>query len=435
MPLVTVREFAKLTTASVEPTLDNATVTESAFDWLCRESARLSGSGAPLVQYENRRILRLDNYVGVIETPCGTRLEILPKSSSDGDGPERARSLLKKIICRCLDVPARGTNATGLELFAAPLTEWLMREFLVALERLIKRGVRFDYRRREEQLRYLTGRLDLARQLRQPPGRQSFFHIEHDILKVDCPENRIIKSTLGRVCEITRDPKNWRLSHELSAYLESLPPSNDIVRDFRGWRRNRVMAHYGPIRPWCSLILNELLPMAIVGEWDGISLLFPMEKLFERYVEICLSQQLPKSVRLLRTPSSEHLCRHNGSGWFNLQPDLMIQGPNQRWVLDTKWKLLDSRKIGPGEKYRLSQPDFYQLFAYGHKYCGGVGDLFLVYPRTRDFDEPLEHFDFGADMRLWVVPFDLDSESLVLPENCPIYDLFAMPVKESVEAA
>ena len=74
---IVVREFARLSTAEVgAPSLDERQVTASAFDWLCRESARLQKSGASLVQLDDRQCLRLDNYVGVIETPCGTRIEI-----------------------------------------------------------------------------------------------------------------------------------------------------------------------------------------------------------------------------------------------------------------------------------------------------------------------------------------------------------------------
>lgn len=79
-PVITVREYARLTTDKItEPTLDLAQVSISAFDWLCKLNATFSNAGAALVQLENRCLLKLDNYVGVLETPCGTRLEILPK--------------------------------------------------------------------------------------------------------------------------------------------------------------------------------------------------------------------------------------------------------------------------------------------------------------------------------------------------------------------
>ena len=68
---VTVREYARLTTASiVESTLDKAQISSSAFHWICQCSENLSASGAALVRIESRESLRLDNYVGVIPDLC-----------------------------------------------------------------------------------------------------------------------------------------------------------------------------------------------------------------------------------------------------------------------------------------------------------------------------------------------------------------------------
>ena len=84
MLAITVREFARLTTSSIEPTLDRAQISVSAFDYLCRLASSFNG-GTGLLQVEDRAWLKLDNHVGVIETPCGTRIEILPNSFMDED--------------------------------------------------------------------------------------------------------------------------------------------------------------------------------------------------------------------------------------------------------------------------------------------------------------------------------------------------------------
>lgn len=414
MRSVVVREYARLTTAPVgQPTLDQVQIPESAFEWLCKESARLRQSGASLVQMDDRRWLRLDNYVGVVETPCGTRIEILPKCV-DGPGEvESARRLLRKMLARCLNLPTRETGPTNIQTFSAPLTEWVMGQFLAELDHLIKRGVRFDYRAVREQQRYLRGRLDATRQLRQPPGRQHLFQIEHDLFDVDRPENRLLRTALDRVCRITRDPGNWRLSHELATFLASVPPSQDVANDFRRWRDDRLMAHYRPVRPWCSLILNEQTPMSVLGEWHGTSLLFPMEKVFERYVEACLRRTLPSDADLTPSASSKYLCSHKGDSWFLLKPDFLVQRGRQRVVLDTKWKRLDESLGGSRDKYGLSQSDFYQLFAYGQRYLDGEGTLLLVYPKTTAFQSPLDEFVFDGQLRLLVVPFDLEHGRLI----------------------
>lgn len=414
MQSVVVREFARLTTAELRaPSLDEAQVSASAFDWLCRESTRLQRGGAQLVQLDDRRSLRLDNYVGVIETPCGTRIEILPKSADEVDGPEPSRRILRRMLERCLDVPTRESSPTDLQTFDAPLTEWVMQQFLHALDRLVKRGLRFDYHAVQEEQRFLRGRLDVARQLRQPPGRAHLFQIEHDIFDPDRAENRLLRSALDRVCRLTRDASNWRLSHELATYLAPVPASRNVDADFRRWRDDRLLAHYRPVRPWCALILGSETPLSLVGAWHGCSLLFPMETLFERYVEACLRHSLPDSFTVKASARQHHLVRHLGAPWFTLIPDFLLIGEERTIVVDTKWKRLDAALGNPSDKYGLSQGDFYQLFAYGQRYLHGVGDMLLVFPQTLSFREPLPVFSFSDELRLWVLPFKLAEERLI----------------------
>jgi len=120
---ITVREYGRLTTADIKSTLDEAQVSPSAFQWVCRVSENLSASGAALVQIEGRQWLRLDNYVGVIETPCGTRIEILPKYLDAGDDVSRARHLLIRMLERALGLPDREVGPAVLHTFKAPLGE------------------------------------------------------------------------------------------------------------------------------------------------------------------------------------------------------------------------------------------------------------------------------------------------------------------------
>lgn len=415
---VEVREYARLTTAAVEAHLDQASIPSSAFDWLCERFAVNRSGGAPLVQVEGARALRLDNYVGVVETPCGTRIEILPKHVGGEPSLGRLRALLVRMITQALDLPVREMGPTGLQLFDHPASEWLISRFLQALDRLVKRGLRFEYERIEEESRFLRGQLDVGRQLRQPPGRRHLLHIRHDVFSPDRPENRLLKAAVVYARQVTRQTDNWRLAHELSVLLEPVPASQDFERDFRAWRHDRLTALYTEVRPWCELLLQRRTPLTQAGDWQGLSLLFPMESLYERFVAGCLAARLAPGARLRPQASSEWLCRHRDSNWFQLRPDLLVSFAGQRTVLDTKWKRLDISLGNARDKYGLSQSDFYQLYAYGQRYLSGAGELFLIYPRTDVFQRPLEPFHFDSRLRLWVVPFDLDSETLVQGEWC-----------------
>lgn len=434
--LVVVREYARLTVQPGYKTLDWHSISDSAFRYLCELSAGFTQGGANLLQMENRLSLRLDSFVGVVETPCGTILEILPKHADHADDANWARGLLRKMLPCALDLATRDVSTASIELFRRPLSEWVMEQFLQSLDHLVKRGMRFDYLRVEEEQRFLRGQLDVARQMRQPAGRQHFFQIRHDVFSPDRPENRLLKSALNKICKHTREAGNWRLAHELASLLAEIPGSTNQAKDFRAWRKDRLMAHYQPVKPWCELVLGEHMPLAIKGKSHGISMLFPMEKLFERYVANRLQACLFAGATLNAQVSRESLCKHDGNDFFRLKPDLLLTHGKKSWVLDTKWKRLDGilRTYGDDDgarKYGLSQSDFYQLFAYGHKYLGGKGDVVLIYPVTREFGKQLPVFNFSTELNLWVMPFDLDKETL-LYEDVPLPLTSASWVEQSV---
>lgn len=411
MILITVREHARLTTGLVlAGNLDEASIPKSAFDWLCREFQGCRVGGAALVQVEDPRWLRLDNYVGVLESPCGTRIEILPKHVRGETDVPTARKVLVRMLRHCLRLPVRDAGPTALQTFDAPVSDWIIQQFLLQLDALMRRGLRFDYHLVEEEVQFLRGRLHVARQIRQPAGRQHLFQVEHQVFDANRAENRLLVCALDKVAAMTREPGNWRLAHELQHQLAEIPRSHNTASDFRRWSRDRLMSHYSNIKPWCELILGDRNPMSALGEWTGRSLLFPMEKVFERFVEVSLRHRLPREATLRTQAASRYLCRQRSRQMFQLRPDFVIEYHGATWVVDAKWKLLDAGNVR--NNYDLSQSDFYQLFAYGKRYLAGSGQLVLVYPGCETFQTPLERFDLEDGLLLDAVPLDLKSGCL-----------------------
>lgn len=421
MTLITVREHARLTTGLARVgSLDEASIPASAFEWLCRDMQRHRAGGAALVQLEDQRWLRLDNYVGVLEAPCGTRIEILPKHVHGETDVATARNVLVRMLRHGLRLPVRDVGPTALQTFDAPVSEWIIQQFLVELDLLVRRGMRFDYHPMEEELRFLRGRLQVARQIRQPAGRQHLFQVEHQVFDANRPANRLIASALDKVAGLTRESANWRLAHELEHQLVEIDRSHDVAGDFRHWKGDRLMSHYCSVRPWCELVLGNRNPTSVVGEWTGRSLLFPMEKVFENFVEACLRRHLPPGAKVKPQAASEYLCRQGSRQLFQLRPDFLITYRGATWVVDAKWKLLDA--VDVANHYGLSQSDFYQLFAYGKRYLAGAGQLMLIYPSTERFNAPLGTFDLADGLSLDAIPLDLKSGGLpsgYLPVRCP----------------
>ena len=60
-------------------------------------------------------------------------------------------------------------------------------------------------------------------------------------------------------------------------------------------------------------------------------------------------------------------------------------------VSENSWPL-HSHASHSKNKYKISQSDLYQLYAYVEKYLGGEGTVILIYPAHVDFSEPLPGF-------------------------------------------
>ncbi len=415
--LITVREYAYLSvtyTGCPESTIDHAYISSSAFEHLCGLSASFSKHGAKVFELAGRRKLKLDQYVGVIETPCGTRIEILPKHVDLNGTNDQAvilaeRKLLQKMLSVSLHLPYREAGSANLNRFKQPLHEWIMTQFLASFERLVQRGLRFDYNRVQEDQKFLRGQLQHVKYMRQPPTKKHIFPIEHDVYEVNRPENRLIRTALEVVCKKTKDANNWKLAQELRLMTNEIPRSHKIKQDFRQWQTGRLLALYTEIKPWTELILGEYMPIATSGDWRGMSLLFPMEKLFEHYVAYHLRRNLPE-CKVKTQHATEHICQHKESSIFKLKPDIFIERFNDKnIVVDTKWKLIDQNDRGG--RYGLKDSDIQQMFAYSHYYLKHESEVILVYPyRVERFNQPLPEFGFrqteGAKLR--VVPFNLD---------------------------
>lgn len=407
-------------------------VPATVFSWLEEQCLRSADTGKAAwlrwAPHRGRRVIKVTSFVGVIRAPNGYQIEVLPKvGKAIGGGDVEARQLLIEMLCCLHGFRHVQTDSAKLSAARMPLLEVFISEFLRTVEHIVKRGLRCDYRQRQDNLFALRGKLLMSPHMRQNLFRADRFFTEHDEFSANRPENRLIHAALQRVLHLTKTHSNQKLARELDFVFADIPPSIQPRIDFQLVRLDRGMGYYADALAWAQLILNEESPLTGSGQHSAPSLLFPMEAVFEAYVAKHLRRQLTSSLHLKAQARSHHLVRHREQDWFQLKPDLLVRDLDRDLlVLDTKWKLLDGLKANGTNKYGLSQGDFYQLQAYGLSYLNGTGDIVLIYPKTDDFAEPLPVFDFPktSGMRLWVLPFCLKKRLLMIPNALKLRSVF-----------
>jgi 5-methylcytosine-specific restriction enzyme subunit McrC len=420
--MIQIREYGILTDdTSVSSSLDVGIVSKQTFNWLLSLQERWKGSD-PLLNLQSRHSIKLGSYVGFLQSPSGESIEVLPKIQKRQPALHEIhnlRSLLKRMLLTSMHLKPREADVASLQVSNTPMHEWLINQFLVELTILVGKGLKFDYKSISEESRFIRGKLELEKQIKQGPGKAASFHIKHDVYSVNRLENRLLKHALTYAFNITKDPENWRLANELNHLLSEVSSIFNPEDKLDSWDEGKLMQSYSAVKPWCELIIRKMNPNFQFGGFKGIALMFAMEFLFESYVEHSLRKKLSPRVKLKSQASSQYLINdhksesHISSQWFCLKPDLLLSSFDKSSVLDTKWKLLNSSLVSTKDKYGLKQSDFYQLYAYGQKYMKGEGNMMLIYPSHLDFTEPLSVFSFDSKLHLWVVPFDLYHGQLV----------------------
>ena len=429
-----------------KPTNDLRAVPDDVFKYLedhyiytsCKEPGKETAQGKETYwlrpgRYASAKIIQVTNYVGVVRTPGGHQIEVLPKigksnQAGQENNHEDVRDLLIQMLSCLREFPSSiNVGDANLRTTRMNLLEIFIRAFLESVKPVVKHGLRKDYINQRDNLFVLRGKLLVSQHLRHNLVRPDRFYTEHDEFSVNRPINRLLSAALQRVMSWTTSAQNQQLARQLQFAFADVPPSTNPHADFQRVRWDRGMKYYEEALSWAKLILNTSSPLTNAGQHRAPTLLFPMERVFEAYVGRHLPKQFPE-YKVRKQAKSFHLVKHDGKKWFGLKPDFIFRDKDGETcaVLDTKWKLLDQDE----KQYGLSQSDFYQMYAYGKHYLDDKGFLMLIYPKTDRFDKPLPVFDFpGASptgsqaeaetaearpLRLYVAPFCLKKKKLML---------------------
>lgn len=351
-----------------------------------------------LGQNKRGKFLQAQNYVGIIQTKSGRTIEILPKITrlDEDEDIEKSKKILLKMLRTLKYSPFKTTKIANLKVEKMTLYEIFIKMFLEELSLLLKKGIKSDYIKKEDNLKYLKGRLKISEQIKKNTIHKERFAVEYDKFSPDRIENQIIKTTLDFLYKKCTTLTNKKRIREFKFVFEDIKPIYDYNSCFSKIKLGRDMKNYEQVLKWCKVFLlnNSFSPYK--GSEIAFALLFDMNKLFESYIGDYLRKK--DEIENLKLQDREHhLAYIDRSARFGLRPDIVIEKENEIIVCDTKWKIMSKEP---------SQEDMYQLYAYGTKYekCKKV---YLIYPFV-DFSNPLKYdFGIGKSLELEVIYFNL----------------------------
>ncbi len=359
-------------------------------------------------------VVKLKNYVGLIQMDNGWQIEVLPKISLSSDNKER---LTKQIFLNMLrsmrDFPAKIFNISDLKADRMNLYEIFINMYLQEARQLVKHGLKSAYVREENNLRFYKGKLIVNEHLRTNLAHNERFYVAYDEYQVNRPENKLVKSTLLKLQHLTASAENAKLSRQLLTAFENVDPSLNYAKDFSQVVIDRNTRDYAMLIQWAKVFLLNKSFTTFSGSSKSRALLFPMEKVFESYVAQQTKKYfIPKGWKVSTQDSRYSL--FSSPQMFNLRPDIVLRRAGRTIVMDTKWKNLipDSRK-----NYGISRDDMYQMYAYSKKY--DTPEIWLLYPindKMRNHEDIV--FDAGEEDRNTVVRvFFIDLDPAKIEES------------------
>ena len=383
------------------------------------ESFAKTDKGKDVLQFTgNGKYLQAKSYVGTIQTKSGFILEILPKTVKDND-VEKSKQIFMKLLHLLYKLPNyKNIDSANFELIKnLEIFEIFIFMFLEEVGIIIKKGIKSDYVGQEDNLFYLKGKLLINEQIKRNSVHKERFYVQYDDYNQNRAENRLIKSTLKLLSNISKEFNNQRKIRQYMQHLNWIDLSLNIDKDFSMVKTGRGMEHYKNALIWSKVFLKKESFSSFSGDTIAFAILYPMEKLFECFVEWWLEKKYPHLQIEAQNGGVDFVKK-----LFTVRPDFLIKKDKQViCVADAKWKLIESDK-------EFSQSDFYQLFAYKHiflkeqkeNYKDEICELMslkIYYPKSDYLGKSriFEYFENEGNIK--IVPLDIETELLKESKN------------------
>ncbi|OYU97398.1 MAG: restriction endonuclease [Bacteroidetes bacterium B1(2017)] len=319
----------------------------------------------------NKRI-KFNNYVGVIQVKNLT-IEILPKadhSSEDQNSKDKWHNALISMLHECKLIKLNAISNAKLKLKSASILDLYFDLFLSETETLYKHGLRKSYIGKTENLNKVKGKILFTKHITVNAFHKERFFIEHKIFDANNPLNQILYKALIVLKSIVHNPHHNIRINKLLLNFEGITEQNITSSWFDKLKFDRNTERYKQAITLAKLIILRYSPDLKGGNENILAIMFDMNLLYENYIYRKL-----KSIQSNAAIPEIQIREQNRTPFWEsrgLRADILLETSGKRFVIDTKWKVLNDDKPSDG--------DLKQMFAYNLHYETDLS--ILLYPKT-----------------------------------------------------
>lgn len=321
--------------------------------------------------------VKFKSYVGVIQIGALT-LEILPKADKRTTATEEVHNkelrkwhdALLRMLAITRHINVESVSEASLKKRHHSIIDLYFELFLNEVENLLHHGLLRKYRKEKGNLPVLKGRLDFGQNIQRNFIHQEHFYTHHQVYDQDHLINQILFRALTILSRITTSPF---ISDRLARIRLDFPEVKHVdiqPLHFDRLTEDRKNIHYREALKIARMIILNYSPDIKGGGEDLLALLFDMNKLWEEYIY--------RTVLKSKTDQIQVRFQNSKTFWHSkmfsktIRPDLVIEKGGETYIIDTKWKVIDSLKP--------DDDDLKQIFSYNLYWKSYHG--MLLYPST-----------------------------------------------------
>lgn len=310
--------------------------------------------------------VKFKQYVGVVRIGSLT-IEVLPKidgiNNNTDDDKKLWQSLLYKMVRKATNLDGKLTGFANLNFHANNFISMYIAYFIKEVAYLNRTGLIKKYHRKEDNLTSLKGRLNFSKQISKNLVHAERFYVNYTTYDRDNFLNQILFKALMACRRLNTSPD---LAGKIEAEILNFPEVSNInVSDatFNKIKFDRKSIAYKNAISLARFILMRLFPALKSGQTDTIAVMYDMNKLYEKYIEIKLKEALGDEYRVSAQDKIDFWKFDGEKSFRKTKPDLVVFDKDNKTVavLDTKWKV-------PKEQQFPSIEDLRQMFVYNQYY-------------------------------------------------------------------
>lgn len=333
-----------------------------------------------------RNGIKFKNYVGVIQVGSLT-LEILPKADNIQnplpEDYEKWRKALLRMLAICRLIKVESVSQANLDKRFHSLLDLYFDLFLDEVTALLKRGLIKKYRNKESNTLALKGRIHFGKHIQRNLVHQERFYNTHQVYDYENLANQILLRALSILPQVSCSLEISQRVKKLKLDFPEITEIQITKTHFDKLKESRKTVMYSEALKIAKMIILNYSPDIKNGQENMLALLFDMNKLWEEYIYKMLERSKPDNIQVNSQEIQEF--------WETktIRPDIVITrtdtNPNQTFVIDTKWKLVDYNEP--------NDDDLKQMYAY-NMYWDAEKSM-LIYPEVDSVSETFGTFYRG----------------------------------------